>query len=165
MIRRARAGETEALLQIEEAAGRKFADAGLPGDLDGLDPGLVDAAIAEGTTLVCVDPRDRPIGFALCWIRGDALHLRELDVDPEHMGHGLGRALVEFICAQAITLGLARVTLTTFAEVEWNAPLYRRWGFAALEPEDQPAWLASIRAEEDAGVLRSWPRVAMARTV
>ncbi|MFO7561758.1 MAG: GNAT family N-acetyltransferase [Enhygromyxa sp.] len=139
--------------------------AGLPGDLEGLPPELVDAAIAEGTTWVCVDAADRPIGFALCWIREDALHLRELDVAPEHMGRGLGRALVEFVCAKAAELELGRVTLTTFAEVEWNAPLYRRWGFEVLEPAATPAWLAAIRAQEDAGELREWPRVAMGRRV
>lgn len=162
-IRLARAEDAPLLLAIEDRAGYRYSSAGLPGDLEGLELALVDQAIAAGTTWVIVDPHDRPLGFALCWIREDALHLRELDVEPDHMGRGLGRALVEFLCAHATERGLTRVTLTTFSKIDWNAPLYRRWGFEVLAPNEQPAWLAAIRAQEDAGRLGQWPRVAMAR--
>lgn len=164
-IRLARPEEASILLAIEDDAGRLYGCAGLPDDLEGLDPELVDTAIANGLTWVVVDEHDHPIGFALCMIFGDALHLRELDVAPDHMRRGLGRALVEFVCARAAERGLARVTLTTFAEIDWNAPLYRRWGFEVLDRETQPDWLAQIRDHEDQGELGRWPRVAMARVV
>ncbi|PRQ05235.1 GNAT family N-acetyltransferase [Enhygromyxa salina] len=163
--RLATAAEASSILAIEDAAGRKYAEAGLPGDLDGLDPSVVAASITAGTLWVVVDRDDRPVGFALCQIRGDALHLRELDVHPDHMRQGLGRRLVELVSERAATSGLARVTLTTFRDVAWNAPLYRRWGFATLEPDAQPGWLVAVRAEEDRGELRRWPRVAMARPI
>lgn len=54
------------------------------------------------------------------------------------------------------------VTLTTFAEVAWNAPLYRRYGFTEVPPDQQPPWLAKIRADEVRDGLDRWPRVAMA---
>jgi len=62
-------------------------------------------------------------------------------------------------------MGLPSVTLTTFRDVAWNAPLYRRWDFEVVEAEACPAWLAAIRAQEDLGELRRWPRVAMVRRV
>jgi GNAT superfamily N-acetyltransferase len=164
-IRPARPDEARLLLDIEDAAGRLYVDAGLPGDLPGLDPALVDAAIADGTTWVSVDEHDRPIGFALCLRFEGALHLRELDVLPTYMRRGIGRALVELVHSRARECEFGCITLTTFADVPWNAPLYRRWGFEVVAPADQPSFLAEIRAHEEAGVLRLWPRVAMARRV
>lgn len=164
-IRPARPDEAIQLSMIEDAAGRVYASAGLPPDLEGLDLQVIEVAIAEQLAWVTTDTDDRAIGFALCWLRPETLHLRELDVLPAHMRRGLGRGLVEFACARARALDCTSVTLTTFRDVPWNAPLYRRWGFDVLVPELCPAWLADIRAHEDRGPLRQWPRVAMARSV
>ena len=79
------------------------------------------------------------------------------------MHQGLGRRLVDYACERAAERGLPRVTLTTFAEVPWNAPLYLRYGFEVLPPDRLPPWLAELRRHEDAGVLGRWPRIAMAR--
>ncbi|MEX1364119.1 MAG: GNAT family N-acetyltransferase [Nannocystaceae bacterium] len=92
-------------------------------------------------------------------------YLRELDVHPDHMRQGLGRRLIDFVCEQAVVMSLPQVTLTTFAEVPWNAPLYRRYGFVELPPRQQPMWLAELREHEDAGELGRWPRLAMTRVV
>jgi GNAT superfamily N-acetyltransferase len=162
-IRLARVDEASQLSMIEDAAGRIYVSAGLPPDLEGLEPDVIEAAIIDGLTWVVTDDDDHPVGFALAWLRPNALHLRELDVLPSHMRRGLGRGLVEFVCGRARSLGLAGVTLTTFRDVAWNAPLYRRWGFAELAPQNCPDWLAAIRAHEDLGELRHWPRVTMMR--
>jgi GNAT superfamily N-acetyltransferase len=162
-IRPARPNEAAEILAIEHEAGRMFASAGLPPDLEGLDSQEIAAAITEQLLWVTTEADDRAVGFALAWLRPDALHLRELDVLPTHMRRGLGRGLLEFVCTRARAFGRASVTLTTFRDVAWNAPLYRRWGFEVLAPEACPAWLADIRAHEDSGELRRWPRVAMAR--
>jgi GNAT superfamily N-acetyltransferase len=164
-IRPARPDEAAQLLAIEDQAGRIYASAGLPPDLGGLPSSVIEAGIAEQLLWVTTEADDRAVGFALAWLRPDALHLRELDVLPTHMRRGLGRGLVEFVCERARAFGCASVTLTTFRDVAWNAPLYRRWGFEVLAPEACPAWLADIRAHEDRGELRHWPRVAMARRV
>jgi GNAT superfamily N-acetyltransferase len=162
-IRPARLDEADELNTIEDKAGRIYASAGLPPDLEGVDPATIEAGIADQLLWVTTDADDQPVGFALCWLRPGALHLRELDVLPEHMRRGLGRGLVEFACVRARALGRASVTLTTFRDISWNAPLYRRWGFEVLAPEACPDWLADIRAHEDRGELQRWPRVAMAR--
>lgn len=165
VIRHARTDEAELLLALEDDAGRLYGQVGMPEDLEGLPLQLVADAIADQLVWVVVDSSDQPVAFALCWIRGDALHLRELDVHPDHMRRGLGRQLVEFVSERARERGLSRVTLTTYRDVPWNAGLYRRWGFAELEPAKQPGWLAELRAEEDLSSIGRWPRVAMSRPV
>ncbi|MCA9699057.1 MAG: GNAT family N-acetyltransferase, partial [Myxococcales bacterium] len=127
VIRLARADEVALLQQIEVEAGRLYGQVGMPEDFEGLPTDLVAAAIAEALVWV-VEEEARAVGFALCWDRGEALHLRELDVLPSHMRRGLGRMLVEHVGAQARVRGHDYVSLTTFRDVPWNAPLYRRWG-------------------------------------
>ena len=56
--------------------------------------------------------------------------------------------------------GLAAVTLTTFRDVPWNAPFYRRVGFEVVD--DPTPGLAAVRAAERAEGLDGFgPRVAM----
>lgn len=163
-IRLARAGEVKRIAEIEDLAGERYADAELPPDLDGLAHAVIARAIAEELLWVMAKD-DEPVGFALCCRYPDALHLRELDVLPDSMGQGLGRRLVEHVCGEAAKMGLRSVTLTTFRDIVWNAPMYRRWGFDDVEPAQQPLWLRQIRDQEDNSDLRHWPRVAMARTI
>ena len=57
--------------------------------------------------------------------------------------------------------GLAAMTLTTFADVPWNAPYYGRLGWRVLSPADLSPGLVRIREHEAARDLDRWPRVAM----
>jgi GNAT superfamily N-acetyltransferase len=164
-IRLAREGELEALQRIEEVAGELYASAGLPSDLPGLALDALRESQREGLIWVTADADDAPVGFAMCWRRPSALHLRELDVLPEHGRRGLGGRLLEHVALEAASRELPRVTLTTFADVPWNAPYYERHGFARLPPGAIPGWLAELRREEARAGLDRWPRVAMERPV
>ncbi|SFI65417.1 GNAT family N-acetyltransferase [Albimonas pacifica] len=91
------------------------------------------------------------------------LHLVELDVAPRFQRRGLARALVGRAMAQVAERGLSALTLTTFRNVAWNAPLYRRLGFEELPRE---AWTAPCRRETEGMAARGLPtidRVAMIR--
>ena len=55
------------------------------------------------------------------------------------------------------------MTLTTFAEVPWNAPYYARLGFTILATDQLTPGLRRIRDHEVARGLDAWPRVAMRR--
>ena len=55
--------------------------------------------------------------------------MHEVSVRHDSQGNGLGRRLVEAAMEYAQSEGLRCVTLTTFAEVPWNAPFYERLGF------------------------------------
>ncbi len=160
-IGRARLEELPRLPPIEDAAGLTYASVGLPDDLEGLPPAEFVAAQRDGLLWVIRDSSDALAGFALCWRRPDALHLRELDVHPDHMRRGLGRRLIDHVRRVAASERRGQVTLTTFAEVPWNAPLYRRYGFTEVSPAAMPAWLAEIRETEAREGLDRWPRIAM----
>ena len=72
------------------------------------------------------------VGFALgAWCGTDA-HLQELDVVPQWGRRGIGRRLVAEVIAWAGRNHRERLTLTTFAEIPWNAPFYARLGFSVL---------------------------------
>ena len=53
------------------------------------------------------------------------------------------------------------MTLTTFADVPWNGPLYERLGYRRLADAELGPELRSVRARETAHGLDRWPRIAM----
>lgn len=162
-IRPARQSEAGMLREIERAAGRRFADIGLDA-VAGAEPTPADVLIAAARArhlLVGVDGHDRPCGFALFGAIDGLAHLRELSVHPDHAGRRLGAALVEAVTAWAREAGLPALVLTTFREVPWNGPYYRRLGFSELPAEAQGPGIAAILAAEAALGLAG--RCAMSR--
>lgn len=101
------------------------------------------------------------VGFALCERDGDRAHLEELDVHPEHGRRGIGAALVRRVCAWARGQQLSWVTLTTFREIPWNAPFYRRLGFEELPRSQWDARLRERVAEEAEAGLDPDARLVM----
>jgi predicted N-acetyltransferase YhbS len=75
----------------------------------------------------------------------------------------VGRALLAHAAGRAGEEGLTGMTLTTFAEVPWNAPYYARLGFRVLAEAELTPGLRAIRAAEAAHGLDRWPRVCMRR--
>lgn len=93
-----------------------------------------------------------PVGFALVEDFGTSLHLEELDVAPEHGRQGVGRRLVRAVCEEA-TARERPVTLCTFRDVAWNAPLYERLGFVRLSPDElAPALQERVQQEAQRGL-------------
>ncbi|MCG8295174.1 MULTISPECIES: GNAT family N-acetyltransferase [Pseudomonas] len=105
---------------------------------------------AEGGSWVAVNDQDQPQGFLCAAVVGDNLHIHELSVCQEAQGQGLGRQLLDQAIQTARAAGLRAVTLTTFAEVPWNAPFYARLGFEVLTTGHLDERLAAILAEERA---------------
>jgi len=73
------------------------------------------------------------------------------------------RRLIEHVAHQALAAGVPALTPTTFAEVPWNAPYYRRCGFHVIDDEAVTPGLRSIQDTEAAHGLNRWPRVSMRR--
>ena len=71
--------------------------------------------------------------------------------------------LLGHACEWARGNGLKAVTLTTFANIPWNAPNYERCGFRKLPADDLTPGLLRIRREEADHGLDAWPRVCMRR--
>jgi GNAT superfamily N-acetyltransferase len=170
---------------LEIDAGRRFADVGLT-QIAADDPFSVaelSAYIAAGAAWVAVpvsgqhgggdDVDDRgsgsgggggaALGYAAASVLDGHGHLDQVSVGERQGRRGVGRALVETVCAWAAAQGFDAVTLTTFRDVAWNAPLYARWGFATLDEHQLGPELSALRRAERARGLDLVPRVAMRR--
>lgn len=159
MIHPARADELALLRDVEAAAGASFAEVGMPEIAADEPPSLPTLAEyqRDGLAWVAGDP---PYAYLLAkWVDG-ALHVEQVSVHPRVARRGVGRALIEHAAAYA---GGAALTLTTFAEVPWNAPYYERLGFERVPDDELTPGLRAIRAEEAAHGLDRWPRVTMRR--
>jgi len=142
--------ELEALLELERAAGQRFADipalAEMPDDITPIEE--LQEAHQAGRVWVAVASSDQPIGFAYASIVDGYCHQEELDVLPAFGQRGVGTALVQTVCAYAVAENCAGVTLTTFRAVPWNAPFYKRLGFEILESPSLTPGLAQAFADE-----------------
>jgi ribosomal protein S18 acetylase RimI-like enzyme len=163
-IRLAREAELPDIQRIDRAAGQMFNDVGMPEIAELLWTVEPLASHLEADQLwVVTDPDDRPVGFLVTGLVDDCLHVWQLSVDPGSARRGLGRALLDFAAEQAAAGGLPAMTLTTFAQVPWNALYYQRCGFRVLDDVVVTAGLRAIRQREAAAGVDRWPRVCMRR--
>ncbi|MFJ4675816.1 MULTISPECIES: GNAT family N-acetyltransferase [unclassified Kitasatospora] len=164
-IREARAGELPLLQEIERAAGRCFREVGMDviADDEPLSVEELTAFLDAGPALVAVDGADRPVGYLIAERIDGALHVEQVSVHPAYARRGIGRDLLEHLAALAAAEGLPALTLTTFAEVPWNAPYYARCGFRPVPPDALGPGLREVRAREAAHGLDRWPRLVMRR--
>jgi len=157
-VRRMGTGEDDLIDAIETASDRLLEPFGLwP-----LPASKPDAKAREHArtfaTLVVGRP---PVGFARLEQVDSHAHLGQLSVLREYGGLGLGRDLVGASCRLAEERGDGVITLTTFAEVPFNAPWYRRLGFADLS-RPLTGELAMVMADES-DLARYGRRVVMGR--
>jgi GNAT superfamily N-acetyltransferase len=166
-IRPPRRDELDALREIERDAGRAFAAIGEPGVATDEPPTVAELERfrAEGRAWVAVDDGDRPVAYLLSAVVDGCAHVEQVSVASTHARRGLGAALIDHLAAIAAADGLRALTLTTFRDVPWNAPYYRRLGFAVVEPADYGPQLAALVARESASVPSEAPRVAMRRAL
>lgn len=143
---------------IFTAIGMAEIDEDPPNDLDTLR-----AALADNCLWVAVDVNDVPVGFLYARPVEDHLYIQELDVRRSHQRRGIGARLIEAVCRAAADRGQASVTLSTFADVPWNAPYYERLGFRRLAAGDLTAGMRAIEAEEAEFGLDVSRRVFMRR--
>jgi GNAT superfamily N-acetyltransferase len=165
VIRRLERADIEAVRALEIAAGQRFREVGLPeiADHDPPAPHSLAQAAGAGRAWVACDADGRVCGYLLVAPLGDALHVHQVSVHPDHQRRGLGRALLDHAVGLARAAGLRALTLTTFVDVPWNAPLYRRLGFHDLSPDRLPAWLEELRRQEATAGLDPGVRVCMRR--
>jgi len=165
-LRAAAEGDLAVLPEIERRAAVLFEGQGIPIDPDETrEVRELRAGLEARGLWVAVDDADRPVGFALCAPVGSALHLEEIDVDPDHARRGIGTALVEHVCAEARRSGWEHVTLTTYAHVPWNAPFYERLGFRVLARGELDGALRAVVEAEAREIPAPDRRVAMRRCV
>jgi GNAT superfamily N-acetyltransferase len=163
-VRHCRVTELSAVQQIDWAAGQMFNQVGRP-EVCGMlwHAEALAACRDEGRLWVKTGVDDRPAGFLISDVVDGCVHVEQLSVDPGNARRGLGRALLDHAAERAATAGVPALTLTTFADVPWNAPYYVRCGFRVLDDEEITAGLQAIRQREASFGMDRWPRVCMRR--
>lgn len=103
------------------------------------------------------------MGVVIALVREGAVYVEEMDVLPAHGRRGLGGRLLACVCAWAKAQGHAAITLSTFRDVPWNGPFYRKHGFRDLLPAEWTPGMRAIREREAQHGLRVEARVFMRR--
>jgi GNAT superfamily N-acetyltransferase len=160
MIRQASLTDLPALRDIERAAGEPFRALGMAAIADDEPPSVetLTSYQSDGRAWVYGEP---PVAYVLAEIVDGHAHLEQVSVHPGHSRHGIGLRLIDHVGEWAAATGLAGLTLTTFADVPWNAPYYARLGFVVVT--DLTPGLRAIHDRETASGLDTWPRVTMRR--
>lgn len=154
------------LPRVQVSAGSLFREIGMAPVADGPEPLLEDfaTAMASGDLLIATASTG-VVGFVRTKPLDGALHVEQISVAPSRQGCGIGSALMDAAERSAVERGFDRMTLTTFRDVPFNGPFYRRLGWTVVE---EPGLTRGLRAErqiEATAGLDRWPRVAMEKAL
>lgn len=158
LIRFASLKDIDLLAHIEVSAASRYPPARIPQPHDSLPEAMLLEAL-KNKLLFCAEANQQVVGFAACHRYKHNLHLDEISVLPEYGQQGIGTQLVNQVLETAISNGLKACTLTTFADLPWNAPFYQKLGFQIIEGKDIPRHVAAMLREEKSIGLSQ--RVAM----
>lgn len=163
-IREARQTELDSLRDIETEAGAPFADIGMRTIAEAEPPTVSTLArhYREGLAWVAVH-RYRLAAYLIADPVDANLHIEQVSVRPAFARRGIGRALIDHAAQIAHARQRNALTLTTFSDVVWNAPYYRRLGFTTVPVHELTTGLAAIREHEIHMGLDRWPRETMIR--
>lgn len=162
-LRPARSYEIETVRALERASAQRFL--GLMDALAGDEPTSAEvlaARIEAGGLVVAVDG-ERLVGFVMFRPVEDRAYVEQVDVLPAFAGRRIGAALLDAVAERAKTAELAGLSLSTFREIPWNAPYYRRLGFADVADDTLTPGMLAIRAEHITRGLDEAARVFMVR--
>ena len=164
-IRSARIADLITLAEIERAAATLFWDTPYAFLVDDkpLSLDFVTQQFQVGRVWVAVDDRDTPIGYAIAQEVDGEAYLRQLDVHSAYGRRGIGSNLVETVCGWATHQNYRRILLSTFLDIEWNAPFYTKLGFQILPEVDLTTGFQQIRRKEAEAGLPIDRRAIMSR--
>ncbi|HYS64781.1 MAG TPA: GNAT family N-acetyltransferase [Paraburkholderia sp.] len=150
---------------IEFEAGLRFVSVGMTGIADAppMALELVERKIAAREIIVAVDADETCVGFVMFEPQPTRFYVQELDVLTSHAGRRIGAALIEQVAQLARAQRVMQLTLSTYREVPWNAPYYRRLGFRDIEEAGLDAALIARREAHIARGLDESKRVFMRR--
>jgi ribosomal protein S18 acetylase RimI-like enzyme len=170
-IRVAQFADLPALAEIERAAAQLFGDTDYaflanaePLSLDFLEQILERQA---GQIWVAIDERSQDhkiVGYVAAQEIDETAYLQELDVHPAHGRRGIGRQLVETVCAWAKAHSYPTVMLSTFGDIAWNAPFYGKLGFQPVDMTALTPGFQQIRQREIEAGLPIHKRVILCRS-
>lgn len=146
-LRAAQTGDLADLQRVDIAASRLFEPTGLIQETGGPTaiPGeALAAGLSSGLLFVITDPFEQPVGFALARVKSPDLYLDQVSVDPAHGKRGIGAALLSRIIEEADARRLKGVVLSTFRDLAWNGPFYRKHGFVELPRHKVKSWMKAL---------------------
>jgi len=166
-LRPARVDEVECVRDIERRSASRFLGtdrAWLAEDAPTDAETLIRRIAAEGLQ-VAEDGHGAPVAFVMFREVDGCGYVEQIDVLPEHAGRRIGAALLASVAATGRSRGWPALLLSTFKDVPWNAPYYRRLGFVDLDDADLSPALREIRAEHLRRGLDEASRVFMRRVI
>ncbi|MFI5662027.1 GNAT family N-acetyltransferase [Streptomyces sp. NPDC051684] len=168
IIRTAEPADLPRLQAIESAAGEIFRTLGMDAIADDAPPTLAELERyrrAGHAWVAAEDAEDAEniAAYLVAEVVDGAYHIEQVTVHPRAARRGVGQTLIACAADCARGQGLTALTLTTFADVPWNAPYYERLGFRRLSRAELTPGLRAIRAAEAEHGLDRWPRVCMRR--
>ncbi|NKJ50117.1 GNAT family N-acetyltransferase [Burkholderia sp. SG-MS1] len=157
--------EASVIREIEFEAGQRFVNVGMTGIADAppMALELVERKLAAGEIIVAVDADATCAGFVMFDPQPACIYVQELDVLTARAGRRIGAALIEQVAQLARTRQLPQLVLSTYRDVPWNAPYYRRLGFRDIEEGELDAALIARRDAHIARGLDESKRVFMRR--
>ncbi len=164
-IRSAQIEDLVTLAEIERAAATLFGNTSYTFlvDAEPLSLNFVTQQFRAGQVWIAVNDCDQPVGYAIAQdIDGNA-YLQQIDVHPTYGRRGIGRELVETVCVWAKRQNYHKIMLSTFRDIEWNAPFYTKLGFRILAETDLTPGFQQIRNLEAEAGLPVAQRVIMYR--
>lgn len=164
-IRLARPEEVEQIREIEDDAGAIFSGLGLIDETLDMSFPVEDLRhlVEMGQVWVACAEDARLVGMVIASVQEGAVYVEEMDVLPAHGRRGLGARLLGSVCNWAESQGYPAVTLSTFREVRWNGPFYRKHGFVELPEAAWTPRMLAIREQEARHGLQIAARVFMRR--
>lgn len=113
------------------------------------------------TVIVACNRQGLAVGFIAADRVGDDLFIRELSVAPDHGRLGVGSALLRAIISHGRQNAVRACLLSTFRDVAFNAPFYRKHGFVELPLADASPTIRQRFEEEIPAGIRPGLRLLM----
>jgi ribosomal protein S18 acetylase RimI-like enzyme len=107
---------------------------------ENLIPGLIKHGGAR-VYLAFDENEKEPLGVAICLLGFSSfkgaplLNIHDIAVSPQARGKGIGAALLDFLEADAKTLGCCKITMEVRSDNARAQALYQRIGYRGSEPE------------------------------
>ena len=128
------------ILRISSSATKKFSSIRELADLaeDEETPYKIRQWLGLGR-IYLAEEAGEGIGIIAAYPMDDALYIAEVSVSSNHQRKGIGGMLLEAVFAWAMANSnndtiASRVSLTTYADVKWSGPWYRKYGFEEVDP-------------------------------
>ena len=147
-LQAARLAEVPELVALELRAGQLFHQVGMSEVADHApDEPALRNSVEDGLVWIARDD-GRIAGYVSAEVVDENAHVAQVSVSPDHARRGVGRILIEHVEAWGREAARPATTLTTFRDVPWNGPYYRRLGYRELADSEIGPELAATMAVE-----------------